>query len=145
MNKNELAAKMTKDGSITKVNALKVVGKPLDRSRIVFVGSGAANVACARLIFGRGADPGLCRVVDSRGILGRGRRDLRERRYEFPEKWQLCETTNREALEGGISEALAGADAVISLSKPGPGTIRPEWVRRMAPGAVVFACANPVP
>jgi malate dehydrogenase (oxaloacetate-decarboxylating) len=34
---------------------------------------------------------------------------------------------------------------LIALSKPGPGTIAPEWVRRMASRAVVFACANPVP
>ena len=44
-----------------------------------------------------------------------------------------------------VIEALKGADALISLSKPGPDVIRPEWVRGMAKNAIVFACANPVP
>jgi malate dehydrogenase (oxaloacetate-decarboxylating) len=127
------------------VNALKVVGKKLDEVRIVFVGSGAANIACARLIFARGADPKKCLVVDSTGILGSHRDDLQRRRYELVEKWKLCNSTNSEGLRGGIAEALSGADVLIALSRPGPGTLRPEWVKRMAPGAVVFACANPVP
>ena len=33
----------------------------------------------------------------------------------------------------------------IAFSKPGPGVIKPEWVRSMAEDAIVFACANPVP
>jgi malate dehydrogenase (oxaloacetate-decarboxylating) len=40
---------------------------------------------------------------------------------------------------------MEGADVVIALSKPGPGTIKPEWVERMNKDAIVFACANPVP
>ena len=126
-------------------NALKVVEKSLSKVKIVFVGSGATNIACARLIFARGADPGSCLVVDSKGILGTHREDLERRRFEQVEKWKLCNSTNSERLRGGIAEALAGADVLIALSKPGPGTIRPEWIRRMAPRAVVFACANPVP
>ncbi|MBN2554272.1 MAG: NADP-dependent malic enzyme [Spirochaetales bacterium] len=127
------------------INALKVTGKRIEDVRIVFVGSGAANVACSRLIFARGADPENCLVVDSRGILGRHRRDLEQRRYEFPEKWSLCERTNREQREGGIAEAAEGADVLIALAKPGPGTILPEWIRKMNRGAIVFACSNPVP
>jgi malate dehydrogenase (oxaloacetate-decarboxylating) len=40
---------------------------------------------------------------------------------------------------------LKGADVVIALSKPGPGTLQPDWIRSMAEDAIVFACANPVP
>jgi malate dehydrogenase (oxaloacetate-decarboxylating) len=127
------------------MNALRVVDKKIEDARIVFVGSGAANIACARLIFARGADPGRCLIVDSKGVLGRHRKDLEQRRYEFVEKWRLCELTNREGVRGGIPEAMEGSDVVIGLSRPGPGTILPEWVRRMAPRAIVFACANPTP
>jgi malate dehydrogenase (oxaloacetate-decarboxylating) len=109
------------------------------------VGAGAASVAGARLIFGRGANPELATVVDSRGILGRHRSDIERKRNHFPEKWELCERTNGEGRQGGIPEALRGADVVISLSKPGPGTIAPEWIRTMAPDPIVFACANPTP
>lgn len=34
---------------------------------------------------------------------------------------------------------------LISLSKPGPDTIKKEWISKMAPKSIVFACANPVP
>lgn len=127
------------------LNALKVVNKKIEDVRIAFVGAGAANVACARLIFARGADPSGCVMVDSKGILSIDRQDLRERRNEFPEKWHLAEITNKERRRGSIPEAMAGADVVISLSTPGPDTIKPEWVRGMAPDPIVFASANPVP
>ena len=127
------------------LNALRVVGKEIGTVRIAFIGAGAANVACARLIFGRGADPDRCLVVDSKGILGSHREDIAGRRNEYPEKWELCEQTNAAGEEGGIADAMNGADVVISLATPGPGTIQPEWVSAMATNPVVFACANPVP
>ena len=127
------------------MNALKIVGKRIEEVRITFVGSGASNVACSRLIFGRGADPARCIMVDSKGILGKHRKDLEMRKAEFVDKWRLCQITNAEGREGGIPEAMEGADVVIALSKPGPGTILPEWVTRMNKDPIVFACANPVP
>jgi malate dehydrogenase (oxaloacetate-decarboxylating) len=127
------------------INALRVVGKNLADVRIAFVGSGAANVACARLIFASGATPELCRMVDSRGILNKGRADIEKRKAEFVDKWRLCQITNAEQRAGGIAEALAGADVVIALSTPGPDTLRKEWITAMAKDAIVFACANPVP
>jgi malate dehydrogenase (oxaloacetate-decarboxylating) len=127
------------------INALKVVGKKLPDARIVFVGSGAANIACARLIMVSGATPELCLMVDSRGILHRGRTDIENRRAEFVDKWKFCQITNGEDRTGGIPEALTGADVVIALSTPGPDTLRKEWISSMARDAIVFACANPIP
>jgi malate dehydrogenase (oxaloacetate-decarboxylating) len=127
------------------INALKVVGKQIDEVRIAFIGSGASNVACSRLIFGWGGDPAKCMMVDSKGILGKHRKDLELRKAEFVDKWRLCQLTNAEGREGGIPEAMQGADVVIALSRPGPGTILPEWVAKMNGDAIVFACANPVP
>ena len=127
------------------MNALKLVGKQKDEISIAFIGSGASNVACSRLIFGWGVDPAKCIMVDSKGILGEHRKDLYMRRAEYVDKWRLCQSTNAENREGGIPEAMEGADVVISLSKSGPGVILPEWVRRMNTNAILFACANPVP
>jgi malate dehydrogenase (oxaloacetate-decarboxylating) len=127
------------------LNALRIVGKKLGDVSIVFVGSGASNVACARLIFNSGADPAKCRVVDSKGMLHKGRSDVELRKAEFVDKWKMCQTTNAEGRQGGIPEAMKGADVVIALSKPGPGTLLPEWIRTMADDSIVFACANPVP
>jgi malate dehydrogenase (oxaloacetate-decarboxylating) len=127
------------------INALKIVGKKMPEARIVFVGSGAANVACTRLIFTSGATPELCLMVDSKGILHKGRKDIELRKAEFVDKWRLCQTTNAEQREGGIAEALKGADVVIALSTPGPDTLKKEWIQAMAKDAIVFACANPIP
>ena len=127
------------------MNALRVVGKNIADVRITFVGSGAANVACARLILARGADPGKCMMVDSRGILNKKRKDIDLRKTEFVDKWRLSQTTNEEGREGGIAEAMLGSDVVIALAAQGPGVILPEWVAKMNKDAIVFACANPVP
>lgn len=127
------------------INALKVVGKKMDEVSIAFIGSGASNVAISRLIFAWGADPAKCRMVDSKGILGKHRKDLEMRKAEYKDKWKLCNITNAEGREGGIPEAMKGADVVIALSKSGPGVLLPEWIKGMAKDAIVFACANPVP
>jgi malate dehydrogenase (oxaloacetate-decarboxylating) len=127
------------------INALQVVGKKLEDARIALVGCGAANVACTRLIFASGADPARCILVDSHGILHKGRADIETRKAEFVDKWKMCQVTNAEGREGGIAEAMRGADVIIALSTPGPSVIKPEWVRDMAPDPIVFACANPIP
>jgi malate dehydrogenase (oxaloacetate-decarboxylating) len=127
------------------INALKIVGKEMSEVRITFIGSGASNVACSRLIFGWGADPAKCFMVDSKGILGEHRKDLELRKAEFVDKWHLCQITNEGGREGGIPEAMKDADVVIALSRSGPGVIQPEWVESMADDSIVFACANPVP
>jgi malate dehydrogenase (oxaloacetate-decarboxylating) len=127
------------------INAVKYVGKRMDEISIAFVGTGAANVACSRLIFGWGVDPGRCFMVDSKGILGRHRADLEMRKAEYVDKWRLCQITNREGRQGGIPDAMRGVDVVIALSRSGPGVILPEWVSSMADDAILFACANPVP
>jgi malate dehydrogenase (oxaloacetate-decarboxylating) len=127
------------------INALKVVGKKIDQVKITFIGAGAANIAISRLIFAYGATPALCTIVDSKGILHKGRDDIEARKAEFVDKWKLCNTTNVEGRTGGIAEALIGADVCIALSKQGPDTIQKEWVTKMAPDSIMFACANPIP
>ena len=127
------------------INALKVVGKKMSEVKIAFIGTGASNVACSRLIFGWGADPSKCYMVDSKGILGKHRRDLELRKAEFVDKWHLCQITNEDGREGSIPEAMKDADVVIALSRSGPDVILPEWVELMADNSIVFACANPVP
>ena len=127
------------------INALRIVGKKMSEVRIAFIGSGASTVAVSRLIFGSGADPARCFMVDSKGILGVHRKDLELRKAEFVDKWRLCQITNGERREGSIADAMRGADVVIALSRSGPGVILPEWVANMSDDAIVFACANPVP
>lgn len=127
------------------INASKVVGKNIEDLRIVFFGAGASNVACARLIFAYGANPENCFMIDSKGILGKHRVDIYQRRAEFVQKWRMCQITNREEMKGDVIDALKGADVLIALSQPGPDTIHKEWLQPMAKDSIVMAMANPIP
>jgi malate dehydrogenase (oxaloacetate-decarboxylating) len=123
-------------------NALKIVGKRVEDARVTLIGAGAANIAIARVLFTAGFDPQNLIMVDTKGALHQGRTELKEK---YKEKWHICEITNRNQVTGGVPEAMQGADAIIALSKSGPGVIKKEWIEGMAKEAIVFVCANPVP
>ncbi len=124
------------------VNALKVVGKSIDKIRIAMIGMGAANVPTYRFLKASGADPAAIIACDLGGILGRHRVDYRDN-ADYADQWKVSCETNPDGLRGGIAEALRGADVCVAFAAG--GIIKPEWVKTMAKNAVVFACANPVP
>lgn len=126
-------------------NALKITGRKLNRSRIVLLGSGAANIATARLLEKAGADMSKMILVDTRGILHAEREDMDELMLKNPWKYELGLKTNREKRSGDIPEALRDADVLIAASRPGPGVLKKEWIKSMAEDPVVFLLANPVP
>jgi len=123
-------------------NALKIVNKKIDQVKTVLVGAGAANICTVRLLIAAGMDPEKIIMIDSKGALHKGRTELKE---EHPIKWELAQTTNGARVTGGADQACKDADVLIGLSKPGPDTIKKEWVESMAKDAIVFACANPIP
>lgn len=127
------------------INALRLVGKRIQDVRIAMIGLGAANVATLRLMEASGFDIGKLTAVDSKGVIHAGREDIAAQQHQYRDKWRVATESNRAGIRGGAAEALAGADVCIGFSKPGPGTIKPEWVRGMARDAIVFPCANPVP
>jgi malate dehydrogenase (oxaloacetate-decarboxylating) len=126
-------------------NALKLVNKTLNNVRFALVGMGAANVATLRLLLASGVSMQQIVATDSKGILHRGRTDVYEQREDYPDKWRLCLESNPDNLRGGVDEALVGANVCIAFARPGPGTIKPEWVARMDREAIVFPCSNPIP
>ena len=125
------------------VNAAKVVGKKPSEMKAAFIGAGAANIAISRIMHLAGFKWENMVMSDSKGTLHLGRCD--EVRKEFKEKLFMCEHSNKERVVGGPSDALKGADIVVCASKPGPGTVKPEWIKGMADDAIVFATANPIP
>jgi malate dehydrogenase (oxaloacetate-decarboxylating) len=117
------------------LNALRVVGKRVEDTRIVVTGAGAAGLACTNIILAEGATNVV--VCDIEGALYSGRPGLdRERAL-------LAERTNPGRERGMANELLAGADVYLGVS--GPGAVSAAAVRTMACGAVVFAMANPAP
>lgn len=118
------------------INALKLVKRPLARTRIVIQGAGAAGAACVRILLAAGARDLVC--CDRQGIIGRHRCG----QLDASKTW-LAEHTNPRRLTGTILDASAGAHLYIGVS--GPGVFPVRALRRMARDAIVFALANPVP
>ena len=127
------------------LNALKIVGKKLDEVKIAQLGIGAAGAAGVRVMIKAGVPAGNFRVVDL--VDGEPQILTSELDLErlFPYRGEMLAKTNAEKLTGGAAEAMQNADVVISFTKPGPGTILPEWVRGMASDAIVLVMANPIP
>jgi len=127
------------------INAVKYVNKDLGSVKVTMVGAGASNIAISRVIIAGGVTPANIIMVDSKGILHPDREDKENLKKNYKEKWHMCEISNAERRTGDIVDALEGADVVIALSKPGPDTLKKEWISRMGKDPIVFVCANPVP
>ncbi len=121
------------------INALKLVGKKKDEVKIVIMGAGAAGYSFVKFLLMYGFPGKNIVVVDSVGIIYKGRKVRMN-----PWKEKLAEWTNPEMKRGGLEEALVGADVLLAASAPGPW-IPKDWIKKMADDAIVFAEANPVP
>jgi malate dehydrogenase (oxaloacetate-decarboxylating) len=121
-------------------NALKIVGKPIERLRVLVLGTGAAGVACTKMM----QASGVAEVIgcDRRGAISTEREDYRDRSMTPIKRW-FAEHTNPQRLGGGPNEVIEGTDLFIGLS--GPGLIEPSSLEKMNDDAIVFAMANPTP
>jgi len=125
------------------MNAFKIVGKNPKTTSVTLIGAGSANLRTAYVLIKWGMKPGNIIMVDTKGIIYPGRKDITQE--EDPWKFELAQKTNSEGRRGDISDAFKGADAVVAASKPGPNTIKKEWIKTMANNSIIFACANPIP
>ncbi|MBL0712708.1 MAG: NADP-dependent malic enzyme [Desulfosarcina sp.] len=116
------------------LNAVELVGKRLPDLRVVINGAGAAGIACARLYIQLGIQSANLIMVDSRGVIHRGREGGMN-----PYKASMANDTTARTL----AEAVEGADMLVGLSVKGAFT--PDLLVRMAPRPIVFALANPDP
>ncbi len=117
------------------INAAKVTGKDLRKCRVVCVGAGAAGTAVMKLL-NLYAKPEIL-IVDSQGIISRGRKDLNS------EKKKLLKFTNPKNVSGSLEDAMKGADIFIGVSKA--GLLTAKMIKTMAKDPIIFAMANPVP
>ncbi len=124
--------------------ALELTDRDPKNTRILLYGSGAANIATARLLNSYGIPYENMIMTDSFGPLFRGRKDEEEMKVENAWKYDLLQKTNKDNVTT-FEEAFKGTDVLIAASKPGPGTIKPDQIKLMNKDPIVFALANPVP
>jgi malate dehydrogenase (oxaloacetate-decarboxylating)(NADP+) len=116
------------------LNALEIVGKKIEQVKVVFCGSGAAAIACAKLYLELGVQKHNILMADSKGILTQSRwTELN------PYKQAFCQETDKTTIE----KALEGADAFVGVSVK--GAITESMILKMAPHPIIFAMANPDP
>ncbi|SEM89259.1 NAD-dependent malic enzyme [Paenibacillus sp. OV219] len=118
------------------LNALKVVGKRIENIRVVVNGIGAAGVSICKMLL----QAGVKRLVpvDRDGAIVRGGS------YDHHPMWQwLAEQPQVEAQAGDLKTVIADADVFIGVSRG--RLLGEEDVKKMAPGSIVFAMANPEP
>ncbi len=116
------------------LNALELVGKRIDQIKVVISGAGASAIACARFYVELGVRKENIIMVDSRGVIYKGRK---ERMNPYKEEF-AAETDART-----LAEAMEGADVFRGLSVG--GIVTKEMVKRMADKPIIFALANPDP
>ena len=116
-------------------NALRLTGRNPESTRVVISGAGAAGVAVARILLEAGIKD--LAVTDRKGVLNSVRGDL------TPVKRALAvDTADHFGRSGSLADVLVGADVYIGVSG---GTVPEEYVATMAPDAIIFGLANPMP
>ncbi len=126
------------------INALKIVNKDIKSIKLVMFGAGTANLSILRLLSKYGLGKSNAVVIDSKGVLHKGRADVEQLKSSNPQKYEIIGSTNRYNATS-IEEAISGADAIIAASVSSQGTLKGEWIRKMNSDPVVFALANPQP
>jgi len=115
------------------INALELTGRQLDQARIVCLGAGSAGIASMRLLRDLGAKVENITLVDRKGVIHAGRKDLNPYKQEFATR------TEMRTLE----DAMQDADVFVGVS--GPNLVSPAMVQSMADNPIVFALSNPDP
>ncbi|CAB3849386.1 MAG: NADP-dependent malic enzyme [Achromobacter sp.] len=116
------------------INGLKVVGKQIDKVKVVTSGAGAAALACLDLMVDLGLPLENIWVTDIEGVVYEGRTVLMD-----PDKARFTQKTDARKL----AEVIEGADVFLGLSAG--GVLKPEMVAKMGPRPLILALANPTP
>jgi malate dehydrogenase (oxaloacetate-decarboxylating)(NADP+) len=116
------------------LNGLEIVDKGIDQVRIAVSGAGASAISCAELMIRLGARRENIMLVDTRGVVYRGRTEGMNKYKE-----RLAVETQARTLE----DAVRGADVFYGLSVA--DILTPQMVKTMAERPLIFAMANPDP
>jgi len=116
------------------MNAAEISGKKMEDLKVVVNGAGAAGISCSKMFIAAGVRRENILLLDSRGVLYKGRTER-----ITPEKEEFLVETEKRTL----ADAVNGADVFIGLSVP--DCLTAEMLQTMAKDPVIFAMANPNP
>ncbi len=115
------------------INALDINKKKIDKIKVVVNGAGASAMACANLFKNSGVPKNNITMVDRKGVIYKGRKDLNQ--------WKLSHAISTKGRT--LEDAIDKADVFLGLSAK--GALTKKMVRKMAKNPIIFACANPDP
>ena len=116
------------------LNALEIIGKDIAKLKVVVSGAGASAIACAEFYIRLGVKRENVRLVDTKGVVYKGRTDGMNK---YKERF-IVDTPERT-----LADAMKDADVFLGLSVA--DLLKPEWVKTMAKDPIIFAMANPDP
>jgi malate dehydrogenase (oxaloacetate-decarboxylating) len=119
------------------INACKVTGRDLNKSRVIFSGVGAAGVAIMRLLKTYAPSVSII-AVDSQGVISRRRQDLNKTKLNLLKNKIISDSSTNS-----LADALVRADIFVGVSKP--NLVALKMIKAMNKKAIVFALANPTP
>ena len=117
------------------LNGLELTGKKIGDVKFVILGAGAAGIASADLYIKLGADANKIFMVDTKGVLWKGRGDEDKNIYKKPYFRDTKARTLDDIIEG--ADIFTGYSVKNLLSK--------DMCKKMAPKPLIFAMANPNP
>ena len=115
------------------INAIDITKRNIKKIKVVINGAGASAMACANLFKNQGVSQKNITMLDSKGVIYKGRKNLSE--------WKSLHAI--ETKSRSLEEAIKDADVFLGLSKA--GTLKKEMVKKMSKNPIVFACANQDP
>jgi len=115
------------------INALDISGKSIKDIKVVVTGAGASAIACTNLFKVSGIPNENIIMLDSKGVLYRGRDNL--------DQWKSAHAIDTKIRT--LEEAISGTDVFLGLSKK--NILTKDMVKKMAKNPIIFACANPDP
>src|ERR1044071_9685231 len=116
------------------INAAVLAGKKLEASKLCVWGPGARAIACVEFFCSLGMKAENVILVDSKGVVHRGRKDLTRQKA----RWAVADDGRRT-----LADAMRGTDMFMGLSFA--NVVTPDMLRTMADRPIVFALANPDP
>ena len=115
------------------INAIDITKKDIKKIKLIINGAGASAMACGNLFVKLGVDKKNLIMIDRKGIIHKGRKDLNEWKLNYAIK-----TKDRT-----LDDAIKDADVFVGLSSA--GALKKDMIKKMAKKPIIFACANPDP